>query len=200
MVLDEAGSPCRGHSVHRARKMSEPPGFWPGTQPRNRRAQFSPEATLERNASLPEDRILAYQKLRLCTCLVQQGSRFECRLARPDYSNLEPFERGEAVNPGGMGSKSQRQRCYRRRNIGEARQPGRDHHAVRRNALAISESDHKTVDISIYTRHLDRLDPRNVPLLEPKSIGREVPHRAWLECFKAAWLAIVSEGIAGRRR
>src|SRR5258708_8633822 len=106
VILNEASSPCRGHSVHRTRKMSEPPGFWPSTQPRNRRAQSPPETTLERDAILPQDRILAYQKVRLCARLAQQSSRFKRRLARPDHGDLAPFERGEASNPGGMGGKS----------------------------------------------------------------------------------------------
>src|ERR1700726_2198689 len=99
VVLNEASSPFLGHSVHHTRKMSEPPGFWPGTQPRNRRAQSPPETTIERDAMLPKDRILAYQKLRLGTRLVQQGSRFKRRLARSDHGDVAPFEGGEAGYP-----------------------------------------------------------------------------------------------------
>ena len=88
MVLDEAGSPFRGHSVHHTRKMGKHPGFWTGTQSRNRRTQSPPKTAFERHPSLPKDRTLAYQEMRLRTRLAQERSCFERRLARSDDRDL----------------------------------------------------------------------------------------------------------------
>src|SRR5258706_14485973 len=109
-----------------------------------------------------------------CAGFVQRGSRLKRRLPRPDHSDVRPLEGGEAGNPGCVSGKSWRQGCYRRRNVGEVCQAGRDYHAVCDKVLAVGERDRKATSLSCYLRDVNWLDPRHIRLLEPMPIGGEI--------------------------
>src|SRR5260221_7435755 len=146
------------------------------------------------------DCILAHHKLRPRARLVQQGSRFKRRLARPNNSNVPPLEGGEALNPGSMGRKSWRQGCNFAWNVGKACQARRKPHTVCDKILPVGKCYRKAVSLSCHVRHVNWLDPRHIRLLEPIPICSEVADRARLKRFQTARPAIVREGKPGLRR
>ena len=199
MRLDELGSPKVRHPVGEAGEADQRPGFRPGAEPRDRRTQLAPERALPRSASLPADDLLARNQLRPRADFMQQGGRFERRLAAADDRNASPFETLEVIDLRRVGHQVGRQGGKDRRDLGVVGESCRHHHAASGDGFAILQRHREAVGASFDAGDIDRFDPRHMRLLKPSAIVDEIRDRAWLERLQAARRVVVGEREAGRR-